>query len=127
MTVEMIAGVPLNWPAIEAALRDLTEASHMNSVQKGFWDSGPPNVAEKLCLMHSEISEALEDVRSGLALTAIHMDGPASKPTGFPTELADLLVRVFDLAGGLGINLAEALRTKMAYNATRKHKHGKAF
>ena len=46
------------------------------------------------------------------------------KPMGFAVELADILIRVGDLAGFLGIDLDEAVRLKMAYNRTRPHRHG---
>jgi NTP pyrophosphatase (non-canonical NTP hydrolase) len=43
---------------------------------------------------------------------------------GFPSELADIVIRVADLAGALGIDLAEAIRIKLAFNRTRTHRHG---
>jgi len=46
------------------------------------------------------------------------------KPVGFPTELADVIIRTLDLASGLGIDIEEAIRIKMDYNATRPHRHG---
>lgn len=46
------------------------------------------------------------------------------KPEGFPIEIADALIRIFDLAGAHGIDLDEAVRIKMAYNATRPVRHG---
>jgi hypothetical protein len=52
-------------------------------------------------------------------------DGALRKPVGFMSELADIVIRVFDLTGALGGDLDAAVRYKMAYNKTRKHKHGK--
>ena len=46
------------------------------------------------------------------------------KPEGFPTELADVVIRVGDLAGRLGIDLAAVIGEKMAYNITRPYRHG---
>lgn len=46
------------------------------------------------------------------------------KPEGVPTELADVVIRVFDLAGWLGIDLASAIREKMRFNKTRPYRHG---
>ena len=78
------------------------------------------NIPEKLCLIHSEVSEALEDYRDG----NLQADYEGSKPVGFPSEMADILIRVFDLAGALGIDLDKAVAEKMAYNRTRPHRHG---
>ncbi len=76
------------------------------------------NVAEKLALIHSEISEALEAHRKDL------MDDKLPHRKGLEVELADAVIRIFDLAGGLGLDLAGAYIEKMDYNATREdHKY----
>jgi NTP pyrophosphatase (non-canonical NTP hydrolase) len=108
-------------------IKELVYAAHNNSVSKGFWDEDVWNLPEKHALIHSEVSEALEEVRKPTALVSsvtIRQDG---KPEGFPTELADIVIRVADLCGQLNIDLDEVIRMKMTYNATRPHKHGKAF
>lgn len=48
-----------------------------------------------------------------------------AKPKGFDIELADALIRIFDLAGAKGIDLEGALRTKMRYNEGRPPMHGR--
>lgn len=81
-------------------------------------------IAEKLALIHSEVSEALEDLRDGKMEEEItHLD----KPIGFPSELADIVIRVLDLSGMLGIDLEGAMRRKHEYNKSRPYKHGKKF
>lgn len=47
------------------------------------------------------------------------------KPVGFPIELADVIIRTLDLASGLGIDIEEAIRIKMDFNATRPRLHGR--
>lgn len=73
-----------------------------------------------LALVTSEVSEAVEEVRLGNFRQRIEN----GKPEGLPAELADVVIRVFDLAGGLGIDLVHAIETKIAYNATRPVRHG---
>jgi hypothetical protein len=66
---------------------------------KGFHDR-PRGLFIYSSLFHSEISEALEEIRSGnpaIWYTAA-TDGK-DKPCGEATELVDLLIRVFDYSG----------------------------
>lgn len=98
---------------------DLVTAAHDTAVDKGWWE-GERSIPECLALIHAEVSEALEEYRDGSISWSI--DG--TKPVGFATELADVCIRVFDLAGKLGIPLGEVIQAKMEYNATRPHRHG---
>lgn len=111
-------------------INDMASSAHKNSIVHGFWDGVLPEdphvIPEKIALIHSEVSEALEVYREhGDAPIADPMFAPTGKPIGFDSELADIIIRVGDLAGHLGIDLEGAIRTKMAYNAGRPHKHGK--
>jgi hypothetical protein len=105
-------------------LRELCERAHKNNIAKGFWDRDPiltPNViASRLALIHSEISEALEELREHRELMRFEND----KPEGFPAELADAVIRIADLCGALGIDLDSVVKAKMAYNAKREYRHG---
>lgn len=104
------------------------------------------SVAESLALIHSEVSEALEaDRNNETALKleykivggvydqkytsecSISEDGIIGKPVGLPSELADIMIRVGDLAGQLNIDLEAVIELKMNYNKTRPIKHGKAY
>lgn len=71
------------------------------------------NVGELLALVHSEVSEALEGHRKGL------MDDKLPHRSMFEVELADTIIRIFDIAGGFGLDLGGAYVEKMAYNAQR--------
>jgi NTP pyrophosphatase (non-canonical NTP hydrolase) len=104
-------------------INDLCKESHDRAVRKGFYDP-VPSVEQRLCLIHSEVSEALEAYRAGELETKLSDKG---KPEGFPSELADVVIRICDFAGHLGIDLAHEIRIKSDYNETRPHKHGKRF
>lgn len=127
-------------------LNELVRRSYENAEKHGFWEHQArlqANVGvtipqgydlmlevtrlvvnEKLVLIHSELSEALEEVRSGVPLQATRFN-EKGKPEGFAIELADAIIRIADLAGGVGINLEHAVEQKMRYNESRPFKHGR--
>lgn len=74
---------------------------------------GKALVAEKLCLIHSEVSEAMEGHRKGLR------DDKLPHRLMIEVELADAVIRIADLAGALGLDLGGAIAEKMAFNAVR--------
>ena len=110
-------------------LNDLAVVVYKHNAAKGFWGESwdeDRNVGEALALMHSELSEALEEIRkTDATVTRIYSEG--GKPEGFPVELADCVIRILDFCGRYGIPLAEAIEMKLAYNQTRPHKHGREF
>lgn len=115
---------------LESGINELIDACYGQAKQKGFWDVpagiqptiwGALKRAEKIALLHSELSETLEAVRK---------PQESEKLPGFTLEeeeLADVAIRLFDYCGGFNIRLADAIKAKMAYNANRPHRHGKAF
>ena len=106
-------------------LNTLRDRIHDMAVSKGWHDEGndPARLPTLLCLVHSEVSEALEDYRTGCGVADTY-DDERGKPCGIPSELADVIIRVLDICGLYGIDIDRAVSEKVDYNATRSRRHG---
>lgn len=122
---------------------DLIRESHSTALEKGWWPKeGDPerNFGEQIALMHSELSEVLEEFRvNGIdpkwflytdTAYDVRTDtnrpylAECGKPEGIAAEFADALIRIFDTCGRYGIPLQEALIRKLDYNKSRSYRHG---
>lgn len=92
-------------------LNDLSAYCHSIAKEKGFWDQ-ERNVGEMLMLVTSELGEAMEGYR--------HQD-----QENFREEIADVFIRLFDMCGGLGIDIEAEITKKAEKNKSRSYKHGK--
>ena len=101
----------------------LVRDCHQNAINKDFW-AASQNVGEKLMLHITELGEFFEKYRKDDL-------SPDEHCPEFPNqtiEIADAIIRLFDLAGWLQMhNLGDALQAKMMYNLTRPQLHGKKF
>lgn len=107
---------------VQTAVNCLQDACHQASKAAGWWNDlrtgepivrRPHVVGEKLMLIVSEVSEAMEGHRKSL------QDDKLPHRKMIEVELADAIIRIADLAGALGLDLGGAVAEKLAFNATR--------
>lgn len=92
-------------------IKEMTDVCHAIAKSKGFWDK-ERNVGEALMLVVTELAEAMEAHRK-------------QDDVNFKEELADTLIRLFDLCGGMGIDIESEIMKKCEKNKNRPYKHGK--
>jgi NTP pyrophosphatase (non-canonical NTP hydrolase) len=93
------------------SLKEYCDLCHGIAKSKGFWDK-ERNTGEALMLIVTELAEAMEAHRK-------------ADPDNFREELADTFIRLFDLCGGLGIDIQAEIIKKCEKNKGRPYKHGK--
>lgn len=125
-------------------INELAKQIHANAIDKGFFEK-EKNIGEMLCLIHSEVSEALEADRTDMYMHKRMNTSPIEDVNGwtanedfwksfninvkgtFEEELADIMIRVMDLAAYKNIDLEAHIKAKMRYNSLREMYHGKKY
>ena len=99
----------------------MSKYDHANAVAHGWWEE-PREDGTLIALIMSEAAEALEALRKG--------NGPdehCPQFSGAEVELADVVIRIMDMAEARGWNVAGAIVAKHEFNKSRPYKHGKEF
>ena len=100
----------------------VAKRAHDTALEKGWWEDNRSD-GEIIALIHSELSEALEYLRKD----PFEHDDKIGTFYGVEAELADVIIRIMDVAQARDWRVAEALIEKMVYNSNREPKHGKLF
>jgi NTP pyrophosphatase (non-canonical NTP hydrolase) len=120
------------------SIDDWARDVHKLAREKGWWtpyearegalrELSADQLLGKLMLAVSELAEACEEVRRpDFVPRKIYLTGGGEnkKPEGFGIELADCVIRIFDLAKACGIDIEQCVRDKHYYNETRPQRHG---
>jgi NTP pyrophosphatase (non-canonical NTP hydrolase) len=107
-----------------ASIEELVSLSHKIAKEKGWHEEkNSASFPENVALLHSEISEALEQYRCGKLVDEVYYS-EEGKPEGIPVELADVCIRIFDLCGKYNIPLEKIIKEKIEFNKTRSFRHG---
>ena len=94
------------------SIKELQQKIHQQNIAAGWWDN-PREKGTLLCLIHSEISEAMEGERKNL------MDDHLPHRKMAEVELADAVIRILDYAHAFGYDIEGAISEKLDYNRQR--------
>lgn len=136
-------------------LTELSKLIHSNNVKKGFYDGEKKNFGELLMLVVTELGEALEGMRKRrfanwvkeatdykeILKNVTNVSGDVSEKEliarcesfsvnikdSVEDEIADAIIRLFDICGYYEIDIERQIRAKLEFNTTRPYKHGKEF
>lgn len=99
------------------------EMVHANAKAHGWYDGKKRSFGELLMLVVTEVAEVMEEYRNGKGFKETYYTDDG-KMKGIPSELADIVIRVFDICGYYKIDIESAIKEKHEYNKKRPYRHG---
>lgn len=105
----------------ESSFNEIADKLRDTHVLKG-WDTFDNNFLGNIALVHSELSEAVEEFREGNAQVYYAKDG---KPEGVAVELVDAMIRIINILYTMDVDIPMIIDHKNRYNRTRPMLHGK--
>ena len=112
-----------------AILRDTIQECWQTAEDHGF-HSVKRTFGDACILITTEIVEAFESYRKNGRVVKYYFT-PEGKPEGTGVELADAVIRIFDVAVEECVlsaaQFAQTILTKMDYNKSRPYLHGKSM
>ena len=112
-------------------INKLADEIYETSASKGFWDIAEVSqfaiVPVKLALIGDEVSEALKVHRDEYDGSFSNNYMTKEQEQEFTEELADIVIRTLDLAGGLDLDIGSSIEAKVEKNKTRPYRHGKRY
>lgn len=109
----------IGYESVAMAMEWLQAQVYETAVSKG-WYEKPSDDGTRIALMHSELSEALEELRKPVQAAS----SKCPEVLAVEEELADVIIRIADFAEARGFNLGKAIVAKARYNEGRPHRHG---
>lgn len=110
--------------APDKTLNELADEAYQNAFLHGWHSAGDSEeqIIERFCnLVHCEVSELYEAYRKD------ELRAHCGKTCGLnclEEEMADIVIRVFDVARRLNVDIEQSIVKKQAYNRTRSYRHG---
>ena len=108
------------WDDYEICTIDLEEELYMYQIKENIQNA---LISQKLMLVVSELGEAMETLRKN----GLQINNNEFIKDSFSDEIADAIIRLFDLCGQLNIDIEKCIKWKHEYNKSRPYKHGKQF
>lgn len=110
--------ITFEYEAVCDVFKHLARRAREIAISKG-WEDEPRTFGDKIALMHTELSEAMEGYRKG---------NPPSEHipefTAIEEEMADEIIRVLHYSAEEGLRIGPAILAKLEYNSTRPPRHG---
>lgn len=113
--------------------QEMQREIHQNAIRKGFWkDYASVLLMESILKEEAYLSQYYNCLGQRLMLITTEV-GEAEEALRhenmdlFREEIADIVIRCMDLAGGMNFDLFDEIQKKHKINISRPYKHGKKF